>query len=494
MTASPNEHAGRIREPVLISIEDANPPQYARGGTCYDEAVTKRARIPCVILLIAAVAVCGQLASGQSNDTPATDIRSARIAELRDAVNAGDVQAEQRFWTSVQNHAPLQEPIPPHNLGMEWMTWVWRGNAQTTRVLLDAPLPPERNERANLTPRPLTHLSGTNVWYRTERLPYDARLTYNFRITQTALDGRTHTSDVADALNPNPMFLGSSVAEGLVAPRQPWLKRFPGVAMGTLHRHSVFSATLRSERTFTVYTPAGSSARSGLVVLFDGEAYGGSDVHVPATLDNLIAKKLIEPVTVVFVNAQSADVRTDDYSCNSHFSQYIVHELVPWVKRKYNVHASATDTVIAGSSLGGLEAACTAFGHPDAIGGAIALSGSFFYYPGWPMFEEDPWTQTGWLAQQIAKTRQKPVRFFLTTGTFEGDGVYEVRRMRDTLVAKGYALTYEEYDAGHDRVVWRGAIADGLMALLGNGTFSCAPLNRFYAACRQFNARPVHTR
>ena len=121
---------------------------------------------------------------------------------------------------------------------------------------------------------------------------------------------------------------------------------------------------------------------------------------------------------------------------------------------------------MGGSSLGGLQAACSAYWHPEVFGNVLSMSGSFFYFRNWPMFEEGLSTQTGWLTHEFATKPRKPVRFFLSTGTFEGDGVMENRRLRDVLTAKGYALTYKELSAGHDEVTWRGALADGLIALL----------------------------
>jgi enterochelin esterase family protein len=35
------------------------------------------------------------------------------------------------------------------------------------------------------------------------------------------------------------------------------------------------------------------------------------------------------------------------------------------------------------------------------------------------------------------------------------------------LLAKGYYVHYEQFVGGHDGLSWRGALADGLIALLG---------------------------
>ena len=43
------------------------------------------------------------------------------------------------------------------------------------------------------------------------------------------------------------------------------------------------------------------------------------------------------------------------------------------------------------------------------------------------------------------------------------------RHFRDILQAKGYPVHYREFSGGHSTVIWRGTLADGLIALLGKG-------------------------
>ncbi len=407
----------------------------------------------------------------QTTTSAAIPVQSQRIAQLAGSIQNGDSSAEAAFWRSIRGQVPLWERIPPTNQGFQLVTFVWRGDDSTIAVSLDAPLPiPPNRHWDDEGPRPLARLARTHLWYRTERLPFDYRLLYAFHVTHRGQNGIARTDDALDSLNAGLSVEGSSVAEGVFAPKQPWLVRLPGVPAGRLRPDSMFSRVLGEERTFTIYTPAASSQRpTAIVVLFDGERYT-QDVPIPPTLDNLIAKQMIERPVVVFVDTRRWN-RQADLSCNLHFEDFVVHELLPFVTRTYGLGAPAVHAVVGGSSLGGLQAACTAFRHPAVFGRVLSLSGSFAWYPGEPSIEpdyltENGWLESGWLTRQIAVTPRRPLHLFLATGTWEGDGLVENRRMRDVLTAKGYPLVYQEYSGGHDEVVWRGLIADGLLVLI----------------------------
>jgi enterochelin esterase family protein len=123
--------------------------------------------------------------------------------------------------------------------------------------------------------------------------------------------------------------------------------------------------------------------------------------------------------------------------------------------------------VLAGSSLGGLAAACAALARPDLFGNVLSQSGSFTWRPA-----GEPWE---WVARQIEARPKLPVRFYLDIGLLETLPVEKTgpsllgsnRRLRDALWAKRYAVSYAEFAGGHGYANWQGTIADGLMALLG---------------------------
>jgi enterochelin esterase-like enzyme len=54
----------------------------------------------------------------------------------------------------------------------------------------------------------------------------------------------------------------------------------------------------------------------------------------------------------------------------------------------------------------------------------------------------------------------------MEVGRFDGL-VFINRELRDILLVKGYPVTYREFYGGHDYFYWRGSLADGLIALLG---------------------------
>jgi enterochelin esterase-like enzyme len=204
------------------------------------------------------------------------------------------------------------------------------------------------------------------------------------------------------------------------------------------------------------------------MLLLDGWAYT-QFVPTPLILDNLIAARQVPPLVVVLLDTLDTETtRLRELSCSASFRDFVCDELVPWVRQHYHISADPTRAVVAGSSHGGLAAAYLGLELPMLFGNVLSQSGSFPWRP------EDA-VEDEWLSCQYALTDRVALRFYLDVGLLEtwpspqGGPSWLVanRHMRTVLQAKGYVVTYAEYNGGHDYLCWRGTLADGITALLG---------------------------
>jgi enterochelin esterase family protein len=190
-------------------------------------------------------------------------------------------------------------------------------------------------------------------------------------------------------------------------------------------------------------------------------------------LDNLTASGKIPPLMALTIANVNVRTRMRDMAFSTNFADFIAKELIPELRKRYAITADPQQTVLGGFSGGGLAAAWVAMRHPQVVGNVLSQSGGFWLFEGATMetMPDLTFIETGWLTRQYATAPRLPLRFYLEVGTLEqsvtGNLVLENRRMRDTLTARGYPVTYSEYNGGHDALCWRGSIADGLIALLG---------------------------
>jgi enterochelin esterase family protein len=408
-----------------------------------------------------------------------------RIAALAKELAGGSNDAVEVFWKKVQDKAPLIEPFPgdPHS---SWVTFLYRGDSETGTVLLDGG--PDAGFRDGTRTTTLSRLADTDVWYRTARVPNDARFAYTFGVNlprrmpddPKALS-KIHSSCMkGDPLNPKwidangeaPMAVWS-VLELPEAPPQPYF-RAAGTPAGELTNHTIDSRILRERRMFRVYTPPGfdpKAATANVLFLFDGHIYGKAGmIAAPTNLDNLLAAGKIEPTVMVLVDQEN---RLKELNRSDTFAAFMAKELVPWTREHYHVGSDPKRTVIGGVSLGGLMASYCALKHSDVFGNVLSQSGSYQVYPG--AFDKPPAQSLhgGALAGEFLKAPKLPVRFYLEAGQYENPGMNyllaENRRLRDVLLAKGYDLTYSEFSGGHHFINWRGSFADAMIALFPKG-------------------------
>jgi enterochelin esterase-like enzyme len=230
------------------------------------------------------------------------------------------------------------------------------------------------------------------------------------------------------------------------------------------------------ERDLTIYTPAGYKSDglpSALLVLFDGDDIRAPDWHGRTTLDNLIAAQKIPPTVVVMVH-NLPNRRLVDLVANPEFADFLATELLPWVRKQYNVTHESARTVVGGCSAGGPAAAYVGLRHSKVFGNLLSQSGAFWWSPehnagvcGSKCPEDggrradpnsrDSRTEGNSIATLFAASKKLPVRFYLEAGTFEvdkegiGGGILEATRaLRDLLISKGYEAQHNQFVSGHD--------------------------------------------
>lgn len=385
---------------------------------------------------------------------------SPRLAALWQELKSGNAAALDSFYQEIKGKTPLVEPIPGDDHA-RLVTFIRRAGDNVRLIFLDGGLPAEAIDKQ------LFRLGDTNLWFRTERLPADARFYYHFGV----LSGSSkQPSDGSDQFNSR----GAVELPGARVP--PVFQRQSNARSGKVTTTQKLTSQILNgaTRTFTIYTPAGYDPAGepyGLLILFDGQWYGDPNLMAaPIVLDNLIAKQQIRPLVAVFVNTQNG-TRDRDLGNSPPFADFVAEELVPWVRQNYHVSTDPRRTILGGLSLGGLMSAYCAFRHPELFGNVLSQSGSFWVWEGFPDVDPKPLeTETGWLTRRFATTQQLPLRFFLEVGRLEQPYVdsmqsLENQRLRDVLEAKGYPVTYREVNSDHSPLNWRSTFPEGLIAL-----------------------------
>ncbi|MFV3126983.1 alpha/beta hydrolase-fold protein [Niveispirillum sp. KHB5.9] len=397
---------------------------------------------------------------------------SPRLEAL--ARDTGPARLEQ-FWTEMAaKGTPLVEPAAG-DPGRAIVTFLWRGPSDAAAPGVFGVF----NEVPWTSGDPMRHLAGTDIWFRTYDLPAALRSPYTLIGSRTALpqltwqrewQGETQTYDLfLDPLNQRTIddiyyrrLTHDNVFEGPAAPPEAW-ENAAKPMRGQVVEFELASTILGNSRKIVVYQPPGSASgkKPGLLLLFDGLSYRTPGM-VPEMLDGLIAQGNIPPLVAVMVDSLSPDLRQAELNASKPFERFVVTELMPIIRQRFDISPDPRDAIVAGASRGGLAAGSMALRHPDLFGNVIAQSAAFWSAPD----EKDH--ETDWLARQyLALPRPLPVRFYIQPGSMESvDGMRGPnRRFHDMLAAKGYQSCYREFLGGHNFLHWRMALPEAIIAM-----------------------------
>src|SRR6185503_17884791 len=356
-----------------------------------------------------------QESTGTLNDQPS----SPRLLALRDRLTAGDRTALDKFWKEISEQgAPIIESATDNDREV-LVTMLWRAKEETRNVFVF---------RLGDISKSMARLLDTDLWYKTFRLPKGVRFTYQFATNLPDPKEWRGINQFASALRNDPLnpfqftehynelnpYEGNSFSavELPSAEPQSWNVVRPNVPTGRVRRDKFRSKLLGNERPIWIYTPHGYAAGKkpyGLLVLTDGGQYVNT-VRVGTILDNLIAAGLIPPLVAVMV--ENPD-RFRELSCNPTYAAFLAQEIVPWARANYHATDRPEQTIIGGTSQGGLQAAFVGLKHAEVFGNVLSQSGAF----GWmPDGEKEP----EWLNRQFAASPRLPLRFSFEAGLLEG--------------------------------------------------------------------------
>ena len=388
-------------------------------------------------------------------------IISPKLEELIDQLKNGEVKALNTFLYEIRlNHTPLIEQCPVDNQ-YKLITYIWLGDRKTENVYVFGSFP-----GWDLSVNQLQRLLHTDIWFKTFRTDKTFISTYYFSVNDFFENDWVKRSEQykIDQFNGNTFGEGAHKASVLkIGMEVQYSSRFPSnhYPSGKIETYSFHSSILDNTRKIHIYTPHDYSHTSHLqelLIVFDGNSFI-NDLSIASTLNYLIYEKEIPSCIAVAIDPVD---RLEELTYNDKMNTFLTEELLPWIQAKYHVYQEERHTTIAGFSLGGLAAFYAALQNPHIFGNVLSMSGSVHWKK--DGFEKEiPWTEYQILFNNLNAYHLK---FYIAAGELENEPLLTAnRRLYETLKGKGYQITYEEFQGGHDSVWWREKLFDGLRAL-----------------------------
>jgi len=193
-----------------------------------------------------------------------------------------------------------------------------------------------------------------------------------------------------------------SLGNTIVLDIKNWRDRMnPRQLVSTASKSVFFTPTsieipqLNRRRTVRVYFPPNYSSSQGfpVIYMFDGQnlfdastAFAG-EWRVDEVMDSLFERRGLGCIVVAIYHGE--DERLNEYTPwpnndklggdGAKFAQFIVRDLKPYIDKYYRTLPDRNNTIIMGSSLGGLMALYTALEYPKVFGKAGVFSPSLWW-------------------------------------------------------------------------------------------------------------------
>ena len=233
----------------------------------------------------------------------------------------------------------------------------------------------------------------------------------------------------------------------------------PNVPAGKVETITYDSKTVGTTRKVTIYTPPGFNKKKKYPVLYLLHGIGGDEKewlnggNPQIILDNLYSEGKIEPMIVVMPNGRamkddsaSGDIMAaDKVQAFATFEKDLLHDLIPFIEKKYPVLKDREHRAIAGLSMGGGQSLNFGLGNLDQF----AWVGGFSSAPNTKMPQE--------LIPNPEEAKKKLKLLWISCG--DKDWLIEnSKRTHDYLVKNNVPNIYYLEPGVHDFKVWKNGL------------------------------------
>jgi enterochelin esterase-like enzyme len=228
-----------------------------------------------------------------------------------------------------------------------------------------------------------------------------------------------------------------------------------------------------TQHTYWVYVPAQYEAAKPacLMVFNDGHAFmnPNGDVRATNVFDNLIHRRELPVMLAVFINPgrrpdqpepnsrewgdRTTNRPTEYNALDDKYPRVIVDELLPALRKEYNISPEPNHRGIGGASSGAIAAFTVAWERPNEFRKVLSLIGSFTNLRGGHMYPE-----------RVRESERKPIRVYFQDGRNDNRGLrrggeYDESRdwfrqnvrLVEALTEKGYDINYQWGIGGHNQ-------------------------------------------
>ena len=218
-----------------------------------------------------------------------------------------------------------------------------------------------------------------------------------------------------------------------------------------------------TQHTYWVYVPAqyDPAVPAALMVYQDGQAFKDEkgDMRAQNVMDNLIYRREIPVMIGVFINPgrrpdqpeptprewgdRTTNRPTEYNSLDDKYARVITEELMPALRKDYNISKDPEMHGIGGSSSGAIAAFTVAWERPNEFRKVLSNVGSFVNLRGGHVYPE-----------KVLASEKKPIRVYLCDGRNDNRAVRNGRydetrdwfhqnvRLMKALTQKGYDVNY----------------------------------------------------